>query len=71
MVYSKSYKPVLKDNICIPHNNYLPDLAGRSMGILVSKAEEAVVLIVASNFQKYKEDKHSEVLFIINSNDNC
>lgn len=71
MVHGKSYKPVLEDDICIPRNNYLPDLAGRSMGMLVSKVEEAVVSVVTSNFQKYKEDKRSEVLFIINSDDNC
>jgi len=52
-------------------NNYLPDLAGRSMGILVSKVEEAVVSIVASYFLKYKEEKRTKVLFIIDSDDNC
>ena len=70
-VHSTSYEPTISDDICIPRNNYLPDLAGRSMGILVSKVSEAVVSIVASNFLAYKEEKRTEVLFIINSDDNC
>ena len=43
--------------ICIPPNDYLPDLAGRWMGILVSHIEKTISLIVASNFRKYHQEK--------------
>jgi len=66
-IHSKKYTPVSEDMICIPANDYLPDLAGRTMGMLVCKVEEAVVSVVASNFRTYKEAKRTEVHFIINS----
>ena len=62
-ICSESFARVSRDDICIPPNNYLPDLAGRWMGILVSKVEEAVLLVVASDFREYKEVKHTEVTF--------
>ncbi len=66
-IHSKKYAPVSMDTICIPANDYLLDLAGRTMDLLVCKVEEAVVSVVADNFQTYKEAKRTEVHFIINS----
>jgi len=66
-IHSKKYAPVSEDMICIPANDYLPDLAGRTMGMLVCKVEEAVVSVVASNFRTFKEAKRTKVHFIINS----
>ncbi len=43
VIHSKTYAPVTMDTVRIPSNDYLPDLAGRTMGILVCKVEEAVV----------------------------
>jgi hypothetical protein len=37
-VHNKQYAPVSEDEICIPRNDYLPDLAGRSMGISLLEA---------------------------------
>ena len=67
MIHSKTYAHVSEDTICIPANDYLPDLAGRTMGILVCKIEAAVVSVVAGKFQASKEAKLNEVNFIINS----
>jgi hypothetical protein len=38
-----------------------------SSSVLVSKVEKAIVSVVASNFKRYKEDKRTEVEFIIDS----
>jgi hypothetical protein len=51
------------DHIHLPANNYLPDLAGTWMGILVSRVGEAVSSVVASNFEKYLQEKTDEVRF--------
>jgi hypothetical protein len=56
-------------DIRIPRNNYLPNLAGRSMGILISKVEESIVSVVVANFLKFKEEMRADVRFIINSCD--
>ena len=66
-IRSKTYADVAVDTICIPANDYLPDLAGRTMGMLVCNVEEAVVSVVADKFAAYKEAKLDEVHFIINS----
>jgi hypothetical protein len=63
-IHSEEYAPAIsEDTICIPANDYLPDLAGKTMGISVCKIEEAVVSVVASNFRTYKEAKRTEVHF--------
>lgn len=48
-------------DICIPPNDYLPDLAGRWAGILINKVEEAVSSAVALNFRKCLQEKREEV----------
>ena len=63
-IQSKQYAPVSKDNICMPTNDYLPDLEGRTMGILVCRVEEAVVSLMASEFETYKAAKLEEVHFL-------
>jgi hypothetical protein len=60
-IRSKRYAPVSEDTILIPANDYLPDLEGRTMGILVCRVEEAVVSLVASEFEAYKAVKLEEV----------
>ena len=60
-IRSKKYAPVTEDTICIPANDYLPDLTGRTMGILVSRIEDAVVSLVTSEFEAYKAAKLEEV----------
>jgi hypothetical protein len=60
-IRSKRYAPVSEDTIRIPANDYLPELEGRSMRILVSRVEEAVVSLVASEFEVYKGAKLEEV----------
>jgi len=66
-IHSKKYAGVSMDMICIPANDYLPDLAGRMMGMLVCKIEKAVISVVADKFQAYKKAKLDKVHFIINS----
>ena len=61
IIHNKQYIHVSEDNICIPANDYLPDLAGRTMGILVCKVEEALVSVVISEFMAYKEAKINEM----------
>lgn len=56
---------VSKDDIIVPVNNYLPNLAGRWMGILVSKVEVAVSTVVASNFLRYRQEKRDEVSLLL------
>lgn len=51
-----SVSNVSNNEICIPPNNYLPDLAGRWMGILDSHVEDTVPLVVALNFRKYRQE---------------
>ena len=41
------------DDICIPPNHYLPDLAGRWMGVRVIEVKAAVVSSMASKFQEH------------------
>jgi hypothetical protein len=65
VIHNKMYAPVTMDTVCIPSNDYLPDLAGRTMGILVCKVEEAVASVVAAKFLTYKEAKHAEVWHFI------
>jgi hypothetical protein len=67
IIHNKKYAPVSEDTICIPANDYLTDLAGRTMGIMICKVEEAVVSVVADKFWAYKKAKLDEVHFIINS----
>ncbi len=62
-IWSKQYAPVSKDTICIPTNNYLPDMEGRTMEILVCRVEE-VILLVALEFEAYKVAKLEEVHFL-------
>jgi len=66
-VDNPQYALVTEDDICIPANDYLPDLAGRWMGMLVCNIEETVISVVASNYQKFKEVKRTEVRFTIPS----
>ncbi len=63
-IRSKQYAPVSEDTICIPANDYLPNLEGRTIGILVCRVEEAVVSLVASEFETYKAAKLEEVHFL-------
>ena len=50
-----------RDDICIPPNSYLPDLAGRWMGILVRGVEEAVLKIMIDKFNARYAEKLDEV----------
>ena len=63
-IRNKQYAPVSMDNICMPANDYLPDLEGRTMGILVCRVEEAVISLMASEFEAYKTAKLEEVHFL-------
>lgn len=54
-----------RSNICIPPNDYLPNLAGRWAGILVNRVEEAVATVVALGFRKGLQEKREEVSFPI------
>ena len=49
------------DDIRVPPNNYLPNLAGRWMGILVRGVEEAVLKIVIDKFNARYDEKLNEV----------
>lgn len=61
IIHNKKYEPVSEDKIYIPANDYLPDLAGRTMGIMICKVEEAVISVVADKFREFKEAKYDEV----------
>jgi hypothetical protein len=52
---------VSNDDICIPPNDYLPDLTGRWMAIMVNRVKETVSLVIASKFRKYLQEKREEV----------
>lgn len=54
-----------RDEVYIPINNYLPDLAGRWMGILINRVEKAVSSVMEANFQIYLQEKEDEVSFIL------
>lgn len=61
---------LVSDAVTIPPNNhYLPNLAGRCVGILIStgKVEETVAKVIHSKFIAYREEKRDEVCFIVNS----
>jgi hypothetical protein len=60
----------MEDEICIPPNSYLPDLAGRWMGILVRGVEEAVLKIIIEKYNARCQEKLDEVrcIFIPNNN---
>jgi len=53
-----------QDDICIPPNSYLPNLAGRWMGILVSGVEEAVLKIIIDKYNARYAEKLNEVCCI-------
>jgi hypothetical protein len=53
------------DNICIPPNSYLPDLAGRWKGILVSRVEETVLKIMIDKFEACCAEKQTVVRFML------
>ena len=59
-----------EDEICIPPNSYLPNLAGRWMGILVRGVEEAVLKIIIEKYNARCKEKLDEVgcIFIPNNN---
>jgi hypothetical protein len=62
------HDPLVSDDISIPPNDhYLPNLAGRCVGILIStgRVEEAVTTVIQSNFRKYRQEKREEVCFIV------
>jgi hypothetical protein len=50
-----------QEDIRIPPNSYLPDLAGRWMGILVSGVEDAVVKIIIDKYNARCAEKLNEV----------
>lgn len=50
-----------EDDICIPPNSYLPNLAGRWMGILVRGVEEAVLKIMIEKYEARCDEKLDEV----------
>ena len=49
------------DDIRIPPNSYLPNLAGRWMGILVRGVEEAVLKIIVERYHARHDEKLDEV----------
>ena len=55
---------ISSDDIYIPPNNFLPNLAGSWMGVQVSKVEAAVVSTMASKFQTHLEEKLEEGSFL-------
>jgi hypothetical protein len=56
-----------EDDICIPPNSYLPNLAGRWMGILVRGVEEAVLKIMIEKYNARCAEKLDEVRCIFYS----
>ena len=56
-----------EDDICIPPNSYLPNLAGRWMGILVRGVEEAVLKIMIEKYNARCDEKLDEVRCIFYS----
>jgi hypothetical protein len=55
------------EDICIPPNSYLPNLAGRWMGILVRGVEEAVLEIMIEKYRARCDEKLNEVSCIFYS----
>src|SRR6266545_1668084 len=53
------------DNIRIPPNSYLPDLAGRWMGILVTRVEETVLKIIIDKYEASFAEKKMAVRFML------
>jgi hypothetical protein len=58
---------ISQDEIRVPPNSYLPDLAGRWMGILVSGVEEAVLKIIIDKYNARHDEKLDEVCYIFYS----
>ena len=56
---------ISNDDIFIPQNNYLPDLEGRWMGIMINRVEEVVTSAMVTNFRKYHQEKEDKVHFSI------
>ena len=56
-----------EDEIRIPPNSYLPDVAGRWMGILVRGVEEAVLKIIVEKYKAQCAEKWAEVRCIFYS----
>ena len=52
---------VSRDEVC---NRYLPNEEGRWMGMKVCQPEDRETSVIASNFQKYLQEKENEVHFI-------
>ena len=59
--------PPGRDDICLPPNDYLPNLAGTWMGIAVNRVEDAVSSVLRREFRRHRQQKLDEgsVLFII------
>jgi hypothetical protein len=66
-VISGTQAPLTVDDISIPANDYLPDMSGRCLGVLISRVEDTVSSAIALNFRKYLQEKHEEVCFFIKS----
>lgn len=62
-VVSGPEEPLIVDGVSIPENDYLPDMSGRCMGILISAVEDTVTSIITSNFKEYLREKHDQVRF--------
>lgn len=60
-----------KDTICFPPNDYLPELAGRWMGVLISRVQETFSSVVASAFKIHLQEKQDLVSFLFISKDAC
>ena len=58
---------ITEDDIRVPPNSYLPNIAGRWMGILISGVEGAVVKIMIDKFNAQCSEKLDEVRCIFNS----
>ena len=68
-IVSHNYSPITQpkrntpntNEIYIPSNHYLPNLAGRWIGILISKVEEAVLLLLELKFKALHDQEVKDV----------
>lgn len=55
----------VRDSVRVPRNQYLPDLAGRWYGILITRVERAVSEVIRQKFRTRVEEKKAEVFFFV------
>jgi hypothetical protein len=61
-----------EDEIFVPTDSYLPDFAGRWMGIKIHKVLEAVTKTIAEKYSTYHQKQLAEVFLIFHPNiDTC